>query len=92
MNEHSITAHKGIGELNESILIEMGEDGFVVADRSKKEVVQLNNKDLSGLKHNQILKWGEKYRWEGDVLNDKPCGWGVLYENNHILYEGFRVG
>lgn len=92
MNEHSITAHKGIGELNESILIEVEEDGFVVVDRSKKEVVQLNDEDLSGLKHNQILKWGEKYRWEGDVLNDKPCGWGVLYENNHILYEGFRVG
>lgn len=92
MNKHSITAHKGIGELKESILIEVGEDRFVVADRSKKEVVQLNDEDLSGLKHNQILKCGERYRWEGDVLNDKPCGWGVLYENNHMLYEGFRVG
>ena len=32
-------------------------------------------------------------RWEGDVLNDEPYGWGVLYDNNNsVMYEGFRVG
>lgn len=29
-------------------------------------------------------------RWEGDVLNGEPCGWGELYnELNDCIYEGF---
>lgn len=32
-------------------------------------------------------------RWEGDTLNDAPYGWGVQYDkDNHMVYEGFRVG
>ena len=32
-------------------------------------------------------------RWEGDVLNNEPYGWGVLYDNeNRRMYEGFRIG
>ena len=32
-------------------------------------------------------------RWEGDVLNDQPYGWGVLYDSeNRMVYEGFRIG
>ena len=32
-------------------------------------------------------------RWEGDVLNNQPYGWGVYYDSeNRIAYEGFRIG
>ena len=32
-------------------------------------------------------------RWEGDVMNNKPYGWGVLYDSeNRKMYEGFRIG
>ena len=32
-------------------------------------------------------------RWEGDVLDNQPYGWGVLYDSeNRMVYEGFRIG
>ena len=32
-------------------------------------------------------------RWEGDVLNNEPYGWGVLYDSeNRRMYEGFQIG
>ena len=32
-------------------------------------------------------------RWEGDVLNNEPYGWGVLYDSeNRMMYEGFQIG
>ena len=37
--------------------------------------------DLNEVKHNQTLDLNEEGdRWEGDVLNDSPWGWGVLYD------------
>ena len=35
----------------------------------------------------------EGERWEGDVLDNKPYGWGVLYDKEgENMYEGFRIG
>lgn len=32
-------------------------------------------------------------RWEGDIANGKPCGWGCLYsEEGYLSYEGFLYG
>ena len=49
---------------------------------------------MKEVKRNEILDLsGEGDRWEGDVLNGKPCGWGILYDKeNHMEYEGFRIG
>ena len=49
---------------------------------------------MKGIKHNQVLDLNDDgERWEGDVLNSKSYGWGVLYDSeNRRTYEGFRVG
>lgn len=50
--------------------------------------------DLQGVQRNVILDlntWGE--RWEGDVLDGIPCGWGCFYDEvNQRLYDGFMIG
>lgn len=79
-------------------------NGKEVYARSSKSLVGVNLKErafifvdeskLAQIKHNQTLSRNEDGdRWEGDVLDDKPYGWGVLYDkDNHMVYEGFRIG
>ena len=58
--------------------MEQNEKGRVVVNRDRKKLLQVDGVDLSGVKRNQILDLSEDGdRWEGDVLNDKPFGWGV---------------
>ena len=49
--------------------------------------------DLRGIKHKESVDLSvDGNRWEGDVLNGEPLGWGVMYDkDNHVMYEGFRV-
>ena len=65
-----------------------------MADVKKRELLRVDGIDVSEVKHDQILDLSvDGDRWEGDVLNSKPCGWGVLYsKDNHTVYEGFRIG
>lgn len=50
--------------------------------------------DLSGLLSDCILDLtfsGE--RWEGDVFNCTPCGWGCYYDDRgELLYHGLMIG
>ena len=50
--------------------------------------------DLSGLLSDCILDLsfsGE--RWEGDVFNCSPCGWGCYYDDRgELLYHGLMIG
>ena len=86
---------EGVSRVNDSVIIE-GDDGevTVVVDVKKKELLKVNDEDLSEVKHNQILDLNDEGdRWEGDVLKDSPYGWGVLYDkDNQMVYEGFRIG
>lgn len=47
--------------------------------------------DLCNLMHNGIFDMSnEGDRWEGDLLNGYPFGWGQYYDSdNFLLYEGF---
>ena len=85
---------KGVSRMAGSLLVQRDGDSVIVADVKKRCFVKVNEEDLSGVKHNEIVDLVvEGSRWEGDVLNDKPCGWGVLFDgSNRIVYEGFRVG
>ena len=67
-------------------------DYSLVNNVDKKEVVVIRH--LEEVEHNQILDLNvDGDRWEGDVLEDWPCGWGVLYDkHSRPQYEGFRVG
>ena len=84
----------GLSRVDDSVIVESGvEEVVVIADVKNRVLLKVNDVDLSEVKHNQILDLNvEGDRWEGDVLNKKPCGWGVLYnKDNHRVYEGFRV-
>ena len=94
-NAPRLSIVKGITKENDSVLIEYVEEGrIVMADVKKKELLRVDGVDVSEVKHNGVLDLSvDGDRWEGDVLNDEPCGWGVLYDkDNHKVYEGFRLG
>ena len=86
---------KGVSRLEDGVIVEYDSRGRIVwVDVDKKELLEVEGVDLSGLQHNQIVDLSmEGDRWEGDVLNNSPCGWGVLFDkNNERVYEGFRIG
>ena len=76
------------------LLVERTKERVVVEDEKKRELLSVSQVDLSGVKHNSILDLSvDGDRWEGDVLEGKPCGWGVEYDKeNRVAYEGFRIG
>ena len=85
---------KGVSRLDDGVIVEYDSRGRIVwVDVDKKELLEVEGVDLSEVKHNEIVDLSvEGDRWEGDVLNDKPCGWGVMYDkNNERVYEGFRI-
>ena len=86
---------KGVSRLEDGVIVEYKREGnSIVVDVNKKELLEVEGVNLSGLQHNQIVDLSmEGDRWEGDVLNNSPCGWGVLFDkNNERVYEGFRIG
>ena len=76
------------------LVVEMGKERVVEVNVKKRELLMVNNEFLSGIEHNVVLDLNDDgERWEGDVLNNKPYGWGVVYDSeNRIAYEGFRIG
>lgn len=96
----SIIEHKEVGFREIDRLIEVRGDEIleqhprhIGVDLKKKELHVLLT-DLRRMEYHQILDLSvEGDRWEGDILNEQPYGWGVVYDkNNHKVYEGFRLG
>ena len=87
------SVNTGIMELEGSILVEWSGTEKIVVNREKKELLYSEGVDVSGVKHNEILDLSvDGDRWEGDVLNGNPYGWGVLYDKrNRMVYEGFQI-
>ena len=81
--------HEGIVEKSASVAVELSVKRVVEVDRQLKKVLGVN-----GIEHNVVLNLNDEgERWEGDVLDGIPYGWGVLYDSeNRLAYEGFRVG
>ena len=85
---------KGVSRVDDGVIVEYDSRGRIVwVDVNKKELLEVEGVDLSEMKRNEILDLSvEGDRWEGDVLDGNPCGWGVLYDkNNERVYEGFRI-
>ena len=85
---------KGVSRVENGVIVEYDSRGRIVrVDVDKKELLEVEGVDLSEMKRNEILDLSvEGDRWEGDVLNGNPCGWGVMYDkNNERVYEGFRI-
>ena len=78
----------------DSVVLEMNEERVVIGDIHSHQLLRVNDEDMKGIEHNVVLDMKEKgERWEGDVLNDQPYGWGVLFDSeNRMVYEGFRIG
>ena len=84
---------KGVSRVDDGVIVEYGSGRIVKVDVDKKELLEVEGVDLSEVKHNELLDLSvEGDRWEGDVLDGNPCGWGVLFDkNNERVYEGFRI-
>ena len=86
--------HQGLIEKPHSVVMELSMNRVVEADTRSHELLRVNGEDVSGIEHNQVLNLSDDgERWEGDVLNNQPYGWGVVYDSeNRMAYEGFRIG
>ena len=87
------TTHR-ILELGDWINVQMSGERVIAVDIQSRQLLRLSEMDLSEVKQNEVLDLNDEgERWEGDVLNNHPFGWGVLYDtDNRRVYEGFRVG
>ena len=66
----------------------------IVTDMKKCKVISYNGSDNIDIQEGHVLDLSDEGdRWEGDVFNEQPFGWGVLYDSEgEKLYEGFRFG
>ena len=87
------TSHR-ILELGDWINVQMSGERVIAVDIQSRQLLRLSEMDLSEMKQNEVLDLNDEgERWEGDILNNQPFGWGVLYDtDNRRVYEGFRVG
>ena len=83
-----------IEEFDESIVGQYSDCSKIVVNHMSKELLVVDEVDVSGIEHKQVLNLNDDgERWEGDVLEDCPFGWGVLYDSeNRKVFEGFRIG
>ena len=86
--------YEGIMKESASVLLELSREGVIEVNVDSHELLRVNGEEVSGIEHAQVLDLNDDgERWEGDVLNDQPYGWGVLYDSeNRRVYEGFRIG
>ena len=79
--------HEGIMETSSSLLLEVCLDGVIEVNVDPRELLRVGGEDMSGIEHNQVLDLNDDGdRWEGDVLNNEPYGWGVLYDSENRMY------
>ena len=83
-----------VSTMNDSVVVGGSEKRVIVTDVKNRRLLRVGYVDLSEIKHNEIVDMSvDGDRWEGDVLNGEPCGWGVLYDKDNIrVYEGFCIG
>ena len=85
--------HEGLVEKFPSIVVELCLNGVIEVDTASHTLLRVNGEEVKGIEHNQVLDLNDDgERWEGDVQDNQPYGWGVLYDSeNRIAYEGFRI-
>ena len=80
---------EGLIEKPHSVVMELGLNGVIEVNVESHELL-----NVDGIEHAKVLDLSDDgERWEGDVLNGEPYGWGVFYDSeNRRVYEGFRMG
>ena len=93
LNRSGLCLYKGIAEKSASVIVELNLNGVIEVNVDSRELLRVNGEDVKGIEHNRVLDLSDDgERWEGDVLNDQPYGWGVLYDSEgEKVYEGFRL-
>ena len=86
--------HEGLVKKSPSIVIELCLNAVIEVDTASHKLLRVNGEDVKGIEHKQVLDLSDDgERWEGDVLNNEPYGWGVVYDSEgEKVYEGFRIG
>ena len=86
--------YKGVIEKSSSLLVQWSVEKVIEVDIASHKLLKVNGEEVSGVEHKRVLDLNDDgERWEGDVLNNEPYGWGVLYDSEgKKVYEGFRVG
>lgn len=84
----------GIAEVDITRILDVDDAVIVLGDKMTKQLLMVDIGDLSRVERNRTLDLSSTgNRWEGDVLNDGPFGWGVLFnKEGKMVYEGFRIG
>ena len=85
--------HEGIIEKPTGEVLELSLNRVVEVSVKNRELLRVNGKGVNGVKNMVLNLSDDGERWEGDVLNGEPYGWGVLYDSEgEKAYEGFRIG
>ena len=86
--------HEGIATLSSSMMLEFSMNQVIEVDVQSHRLLRVNGEVANGIENNRVLDLNDDgERWEGDVLNNQPYGWGVLYDSEgEKAYEGFRIG
>ena len=86
--------YEGLVEESSSVLLELSMNRVIEVNMDSHKLLKVNGEDVKGVKTNEVLDLSDDgERWEGNVLNNEPYGWGVVYDSeNRMMYEGFRVG
>ena len=85
--------YEGLLEKFPSVVMELCLNAVIEVDIASHTLIRVNGEDVKGIEHAKVLDLSDDgERWEGDVLNNEPYGWGVLYDSeNRMAYEGFRI-
>ena len=84
---------EGLVEKYPSIVMELSLNRVIEVDIASHTLLRVNGEEVSGVEHKRVLDLSDDgERWEGDVLDNQPCGWGVYYDSEgEKVYEGFRI-
>ena len=85
--------YEGLIEESPGIVVGLCLNAVIEVDAASHTLIRVNGEEVKGIEHAKVLDLNDDgERWEGDVLNDEPYGWGVTYDSeNRIAYEGFRL-
>ena len=84
--------HEGVIKKSASVIVELSRERVIEVDVASHKL-HVDGEEVKGITSNQVLDLNDEgERWEGDVLDNEPYGWGVLYDKEgEKMYEGFRI-
>ena len=86
--------YEGTVRVSSSVVLELCLNRVIEVSVASHALLRVDGEEVNGIEHAQVLSLSDDgERWEGDVLDNQPYGWGVLYDSeNRMVYEGFQIG